>query len=136
MVEILSFLFVVFFVVGLFYINTKLDRAIEARMGTPLERGEVAFPSFARTQDPEGTLHAELADLLALRPDLKNTFAQGGLTGGGNVVGAGERWRWAACRQRNVYASAPMACPTAKRTSGSKASSTCWTKAKGTFSLV
>ena len=109
MVEILSFLLVVLFVAGLFYINTKLDRAIEARMGTPLERGEVAFPSFARTQDPEGTLHAELADLLALRPDLKNTFAQGGLTGGGNVVGAGERWRWAACRQKNVYAAALMA---------------------------
>lgn len=104
MVEVLSFLIFLIFVGGLFYIKTKFDRTIEAKMETPLERGEVAFPPFAHTQDPDGNLHAKLADLLELRPELETTFMQGGLTGGGNVVGAGERWRWAACRQKNIYA--------------------------------
>lgn len=104
MVEFLSLLLFLVFVGVSFYLKTKLDRTVEAKMETPLERGEVTFPPFAHTQDPDGKLHAELADLLALRPELETTFTQGGLTGGGNVVGAGERWRWAACRQKNIYA--------------------------------
>lgn len=109
MVEILSFFLCVLLFVGSICIHVKLDRAIEARRGgrrTPLERGEVTLPSFARTQEPDRNRHADLADLLALRPELESAFAQGGLTGGDNVVGAGERWRWAACRQKNIYAAA------------------------------